>query len=77
MKKIMMLSKSLWLGLWGISGLSIAVLSYQLGKANSKIQVIEKQVEVVKYVEKERSEIQARPHATRLELLERMRAGIL
>lgn len=54
---------------------------YEAGQANgrkeAKIQIIEKEVEVIRYVEKKRAEIQAKPNAGRNALLELMRAGRL
>ena len=49
----------------------------KVGESRAKVQVIEKQVEVIKYVEKKRAEIHARPHAGRDDLLKLMRAGQL
>lgn len=50
---------------------------YLYGRSCVKTQIIEKQVEVIKYVAQKRAEIQARPNAERTELLELMRAGRL
>ena len=54
---------------------------YEVGQTNgrkeAKIQVIEKQVEVIRYVEKKKAEIHARPNAGRDDLLKLMRAGRL
>lgn len=55
----------------------LCFLSYRLGQSNAEVKTITKQVEVVKYVEKKRSDIYAVPNANRDELLKRMRAGIL
>lgn len=54
-----------------------ALGGYTYGKSQAKTQIIEKQVEVIKYVAQKRSEIQAQPHAGRNELLELMRTGQL
>jgi hypothetical protein len=54
-----------------------AIGGYTLGKSRAKTQVVEKQVEVIKYVAQKRSKIQAEPNARRDELLELMRAGKL
>ena len=43
----------------------------------SKVQIVEKQVEVIKYVERKKAEIQAKPNAGRSDLLELMRADRL
>ena len=48
-----------------------------VGRSEAKIQVIEKQVEVIRYVEKKKAEIHARPNAGRDDLLKLMRAGRL
>lgn len=50
---------------------------YLYGKSRAKVQVMEKQVEVIKYVAQKRSKIQAEPNAPRTELLELMRKGLL
>jgi hypothetical protein len=50
---------------------------YIYGKSQVKTKVIEKQVEVIKYVAQKRSKIQAQPHAGRDELLRLMRTGQL
>ena len=50
---------------------------YLYGKSQAKVEIVEKQVEVIKYVAREKAKIQARPHAGRRELLELMRAGRL
>lgn len=46
---------------------------YLYGKSQAKTQIIEKQVEVIKYVAQKRAKIQARPNAHRDELLELLR----
>ena len=50
---------------------------YLYGKSQAKTQIIEKEVEVIKYVAQKRAKIQARPNATRTELIELMRKGEL
>ncbi|MBQ9034791.1 MAG: hypothetical protein IJ099_02365 [Alphaproteobacteria bacterium] len=50
---------------------------YLYGKSQVKTQIIEKQVEVIKYVAQKRAKIQARPNAHRDELLELLRNGQL
>ena len=47
------------------------------GKKQAKIEIITKEIEVIKYVEKKRAEIHSQPNAGRDTLLERMRAGVL
>ena len=68
-----------WVGVGCILAgiVTLCFLSYRLGMSNAKIQVIEKQVEVIKYVEKERAKIHSKPSASRIELLNRMRADQL
>lgn len=59
----------------------IAVLTatggYLYGKSQAKTQIIEKEVEVIKYVAQKRAKIQAKPNASRTELIELMRKGEL
>ncbi len=50
---------------------------YLYGKSQAKTQIIEKQVEVIKYVAQKRAKIQAQPNASRTELLKLMRKGEL
>lgn len=47
------------------------------GKSKAETKIIEKKVEVIKYVAQKRAKIQAQPNANRDELLELMRAGRL
>lgn len=49
----------------------------EVGRSEARVQVIEKQVEVIRYVEKKKAEIHARPNAGRDDLLKLMRAGKL
>lgn len=46
---------------------------YLYGKSQAKTQIIEKQVEVIKYVAQKRAKIQAQPNAHRDELLKLLR----
>ena len=48
---------------------------YCSGTANRQIEYITKQVEVIRYVEKQRAKIQALPNAGRDDLLKLMRAN--
>lgn len=48
---------------------------YQIGSTDKQVEYVTKQVEVIKYVSRERAEIQAKPNADRDALLELMRAG--
>lgn len=63
--------------IWLISVILGAYGGYLYGKSKVKTQIVEKQVEVVKYVAKKRAKIQAKPNASRDELLELMRSGHL
>lgn len=49
--------------------------AYLLGCSHAEVRIVKEQVEVVRYVEKQRSVIQAKPNAGRDELLSLMRAG--
>lgn len=60
-----------------VMSLMAAYGGYLYGRSRVKTQIIEKQVEVIKYVAQKRAAIQARPNAERTELLELMRAGRL
>lgn len=69
---------------WAVTMLMVAALCFafyevgqEVGRSEAKIQVIEKQVEVIRYVEKKKAEIHARPNAGRDDLLKLMRAGRL
>ncbi len=58
--------------------LAVALIgAYLLGRSHSELKIVKEQVEVIKYVEKERAEIHSRPNASRAALLELMRAGKL
>ena len=52
----------------------LCVVSYALGRSHAKIEVITEQVEVIKYVEKEKNKIHSRPNADRTALLALMYA---
>ena len=62
-----------------LAALSVALgwCCYELGKSRAEVKFVEKEVEVVRYVEKKRAEIYARPNAGRDALLELMRGGKL
>ena len=51
--------------------------AYLLGRSHSEAKIIKEQVEVVKYVEKARADIYAKPNASRDELLKLMRQNVL
>ena len=50
---------------------------YLYGKSQTKTQIIEKEVEVIKYVAQKRAKIQSHTNASRTELIELMRKGKL
>ena len=69
---------------WAVPMLMVAALCFafyevgqESGRSEARVQVIEKQVEVIRYVEKKKAEIHARPNAGRDDLLKLMRAGKL
>ena len=47
--------------------------AYLLGRSHSELKIVKEQVEVIKYVNKEKAEIYSKPNASRSELLELMR----
>ena len=51
--------------------------AYFLGRSHSELKIVKEQVEVVKYVEKKKADIYSKPNASRSELLDLMRDGIL
>lgn len=51
--------------------------AYLLGRSHSELKIVKEQVEVIKYVNKEKAEIYSKPNASRAELLELMRNGKL
>ena len=51
--------------------------AYFLGRSHSELKIVKEQVEVVKYVEKKKADIYSKPNASRGELLDLMRDGIL
>ena len=69
---------------WAVTMLMVAALCFafyeagqEVGRSKARVQVVEKQVEVIRYVEKKKAEIHARPNAGRDDLLKLMRAGKL
>ncbi len=48
---------------------------YLLGRSHAEVRIVKEQVEVVKYVSRERAEVYARPNAGRDELLKLMHDG--
>lgn len=72
---------------WAVSMFLIAALCaacYMLGRSHSEVKIIKeqgkeviKQVEMIKYVEKEKAKIWVKPNAGRADLLNLMRGGEL
>lgn len=64
--------------MWKLVGVGISVLvivgiylaGYNAGVSNAKIEYVTKEVEVIKYVEKEKSKIYSAPDVTRDRLLQ-------
>ena len=50
---------------------------YMCGRSQAKTQIVEREVEVIKYVAQKRAKVQAQPNADRTELIELMRKGKL
>lgn len=51
--------------------------AYLLGRSHSELKIVKEQVEVIKYVNKEKAEIYSKPNASHSELLKLMRIGKL
>ena len=51
--------------------------AYLLGRSHSEVKIIKEQVEVVKYVEKKKTDIYSKPNANRDELLKLMCQNVL
>ena len=52
-------------------------LGYRSGANNTRVEYVTKEIEVIKYVDKKKSSIYSKPHASRSVLLELMRNGKL
>ena len=64
---------------WAVAVLMVAALCFAfyqvgqtVGEGKAKIQIVEKEVEVIRYVEKKKAAIQSRPNAGRTDLLKLM-----
>jgi hypothetical protein len=55
----------------------LCLACYEIGKSKAKIQIIEKEKEVIHYVEKKKAKIAAKPNASRDELIRMFNSGIL
>jgi len=53
------------------------LFAYYLGYSQAKIQIVEKQVEVIKYVQTKQNKIQSAPNASKSDLLKLMRRNRL
>ena len=51
--------------------------AYMLGRSHSEVKIVKEQVEVVKYVEKKKTDIYSKPNANRDELLKLMCQNVL
>ena len=51
----------------------VCILFYKLGQGRCQVETLVKEKEVIRYVEKQKSDIYSRPNANRTELLELMR----
>lgn len=72
MKKILLI-----IALFGILIIGAYYLGYKLGSANTTIEYITKEKEVIKYVEKTKSDIYAKPNITRDTALQLFNEGRL
>lgn len=64
--------------LLGISGIAaLCLLSYFLGRSHCRVQIVTKEIEVVKYVSAQYRKISSEPNLERSALLELMRHGQL
>lgn len=52
-------------------------LGYSAGANNTRVEYVTKEIEVVKYIHKNKDIIYSKPHASRSVLLELMRSGKL
>lgn len=55
----------------------LCIASYFLGKAKAETKIVKEQVEVIKYVEKEKAKIYSKPNASRNELIQLLLNGKL
>ena len=56
---------------------ALCLACYHLGKSQAEIKIIEKEKEVIKYVERKKAAIAARPNAGRDELVRLFKSGLL
>lgn len=50
---------------------------YLLGKSKAEIKIVKEQIEVIKYVTKEKAKIYSKPNATRDELIQLLKSNKL
>lgn len=55
----------------------LCLASYFIGMSKAETKIVKEQVEVIKYVEKEKAKIYSKPNATRTELIELFNNGKL
>ena len=57
--------------------ISCIIGAYLLGRSHSELKIVKEQVEVIKYVNKEKAEIYSRPNASKEQLLDLMKSNVL
>lgn len=64
---------------WAVTIIMVAVLCFAfydigqtVGKSKAKVEIVEKKIEVIRYVEKKKADIYSQPNATRDDLLKLM-----
>ena len=57
--------------------IALCIACYDIGKSRAKIKIVEKEKEVIRYVEKEKAKIASRPNAGRDELVRLFKSGVL
>lgn len=69
---------------WGVTlGLIISLcfafyeVGQRVGRSEAKVQIVEKEREVVRYVERKKEAIRSQPNAGRDKLLQQFSAGVL
>lgn len=56
---------------------ALCLVFFELGKSKAKVEIVTKEIEVIKYVEKRRAKIFSAPNADRNTLLRRMQNNVL
>ena len=52
-------------------------LGYRSGANNARVEYVTKEIEVIKYVDKKKSDIYSRPNASKEQLLDLMKSNVL